>query len=755
MGSKKRVTVGFEYYMGAHMVVCLSPENNPVDELSGIYAAKRTVFNGQRYESDFRIEGFRPREIYVPVGSPAPITNNERVLLAQPDLFGGKKREGGIIGYIDVLFGGAAQAKNAYLQSMLGNAIPAFRGLLSVVLNRCYISAMTPYPKPWAFKVKRIAGKSWYPSKANINNGSANPIHMIYEALTEEWAMGYPTSIVNDANFKAAADTIYAENFGLSMVLAGQDTIEKFIQSILNHINAILYVDPADGKFAIKLLRDDYDIGDAPSFNESNILKLDSFERPSIAEMVNELVVVYRKRGDFQDTSITVHDLASIQAQGKVSQTVNFPGIDTTANAVIAGNRELKQRSTALARIKLQVNRRAWNLPIGGVFKFSWADFGITNMPFRVLKINYGTIKKNAITIDAIQDIFAIPDNDYITDQESEWSDPILAPTNYNVRKVTECTYFDVINSLSTYDAENLDPTATYLNAYFGTPDRYSNGGELWTKVVSTQYDLIEDIDSHPNATCVGVVEPWQTTVPIETMSSDIGDVIVGGQAYFGDEIVRVDDIDTTLGFVELGRGCLDTVPVQHATGTKIIFIGDDQITDETNQYTSGTTVFVKGLMRTPLGLLELADATEMSITMSARQNKPYAPGQFKINGSYYPASIIGDLVVSWAHRDRTLQTALPINDTLDGSIGPEPGTTYTVKIYSHANVLLHTESGIAGTSYTYTNVDEIADAGSLQSSLRVTVEAVRGGVSSHQMHDYRFDRAGLGFNLGEYLGGV
>lgn len=755
MGSSSSVTVGFKYYMGAHMVVCLSPTNNPVDELSEIYAGKRVAFNGQRYEAEFTIQGFRPRETYTPIGSPAPITANERVLLAQPNLFGGKKREGGIVGYIDVLFGGAAQARNAYLQSKLGNAIPAFRGLLSVVLNRCYVSAMTPYPKPWAFKVKRIAGKSWYPSKANINNGSANPIHIIYEALTEEWAMAYPTSSINDANFKAAADTIYTEGFGLSMILAGQDTIEKFIQSVLNHINAILYVDPADGKFAIKLLRDDYDIGAAPSFNESNILKIDSFERPSIAEMVNELVVIYRKRGEFQDSSITVHDLASIQAQGKVSQTVNFPGIDSAENAALAGNRELKQRSTALARIKLQVNRRAWDLPIGGVFKFSWADFGIVNMPFRVLKINYGTIKKNAITIDAIQDIFAIPDNNYMVEQDSAWSDPAQEPVNFAIRKVTECTYFDVINSLPTYDAENIDPTATYVNAYFGTPDRYSSGGEIWTKIASTQYDFEEDIDSYPNAVCVGVVEPWQTTVPIASISSDIQDVVIGGQAYFGDEIVRIDDIDTALGFVELGRGCLDTVPVQHANATPIIFVGDDQIILQDDEYTSGTTVFVKGLMRTPLGLLELADATEMSITVSARQNKPYAPGQFKINGSYYPAAIIGDLVVSWAHRDRTLQTALPINDTLDASIGPEPGTTYTVKIYSHTNVLLHTESGVTGTSYTYTNANEIADAGSLQSSLRVTVEAVRGGVSSHQMHDYRFDRAGLGFNLGEYLGGV
>jgi hypothetical protein len=64
------------------------------------------------------------------------------------------------------------------------------------------------------------------------------------------------------------------------------------------------------------------------------------------------------------------------------------------------------------------------------------------------------------------------------------------------------------------------------------------------------------------------------------------------------------------------------------------------------------------------------------------------------------------------------------------GSIGPEPGTTTTVRIY-HAlsNTLLHTTENLAGTSTAY-DLDLVNDA-----TIRVEVESRRGALASRQKH--------------------
>ena len=59
-----------------------------------------------------------------------------------------------------------------------------------------------------------------------------NPAHIIYECLTDRtWGRGYSSAEIDDASFRAAADTLYAENFGLSILWDQQQDIEAFIDA--------------------------------------------------------------------------------------------------------------------------------------------------------------------------------------------------------------------------------------------------------------------------------------------------------------------------------------------------------------------------------------------------------------------------------------------------------------------------------------------------------------------------------------------
>ncbi|MCU0988046.1 MAG: phage tail protein [Xanthomonadales bacterium] len=144
MGSGKKVTVGYRYYLGLHMGLC----HGPVDAVKSLVVGDRAAWNGNQ-------------------------TTSGAVSVSAPELFGGDKKEGGVVGTLDILMGESTQVENSYLASTIGATIPAFRGILSAVWRGGQVTANNPYIKPWAFRVKRIlqgwvGGSAWYPEKAEI-----------------------------------------------------------------------------------------------------------------------------------------------------------------------------------------------------------------------------------------------------------------------------------------------------------------------------------------------------------------------------------------------------------------------------------------------------------------------------------------------------------------------------------------------------------------------------------------------------------
>ena len=120
MGKSKKVTVGYKYYIGMHMVLC----HGPVDAVTAIEVDGRQAWTGT--------------------------STGGSVTINAPDLFGGESREGGVSGTVDIMMGGTTQGRNSYLQSKLGTDIPAFRGVLSAVLRQVLVG-QNPYLKSWAF----------------------------------------------------------------------------------------------------------------------------------------------------------------------------------------------------------------------------------------------------------------------------------------------------------------------------------------------------------------------------------------------------------------------------------------------------------------------------------------------------------------------------------------------------------------------------------------------------------------------------
>lgn len=677
----KEVTVGYRYYMGLHFGIC----HGPVDALLKIEVGGREAWTGEQ-------------------------TVSAQLQLNKPSLFGGDKREGGIKGKLDVMMGETTQVANDYLTTEQGSPQPGYRGFLGAVYRRGQVSAMNPYIKPWAWKVRRILkgwendGTAWYSAKAAITlaNGDkgANPAHIIYECLTNSlWGMGQSPGLIDEDEFEAAADQFYAEGFGLCLAWRNQEKVEDFMQLVCDHVGANVGQDRRTGKYLMRAIREVDDPSTLTLLDETNVVSLESFQRAAQDETINEVTVQYVDVATGKNASVTVQNIASIQAQGAVvSQTKSYPGIPNHDIAVRVAERDLQVASTPVARFKLKTNRAAYNVLPGDAIRFSWPKLGIDEVVLRVLRLDYGDLSNGIISLEAVEDIFSLPDASYLGEQEGLWTPPsttAVAVTNY---EAFEASYMDMVMVMGQTDAETLDTLAGFVGGVAARPTGLNLGWDLYSRTGTDDYVKNGTGDWVPTGTLSADLSITGTSATLSG-GSGLEDVTVDTAIMIGTEICRLDTIDPDTGAITFARGCADTVAAAHASGTRVWFY-DPWAGEDTREYASGETVDVKFITVTTTEELAVGSAPSDSVSVVGRQGRPYPPGKLRINSLAYPSSVTGTAhTVSWQHRDRLLQADQLVPEG-DSSIGPEAGVTCNLSVYNNTtSALLQSYTGLSGTS--------------------------------------------------------
>jgi len=272
------------------------------------------------------------------------------------------------------------------------------------------------------------------------------------------------------------------------------------------------------------------------------------------------------------------------------------------------------------------------------------------------------------------------------------------------------------------------------------------------------EYLKVDDASHCPTAQIVSDLDQEETsTLFINSIVGNFGSYAAGMYAILNDEYVRVDALDVVTGELTISRGVIDTVPIAHAASSMIFFAEMYTAYDVLQSYSTGTILQAKVLTKTNSGTLDVSLSPVDSLTIQARHNKPYPPAKIRINGSYKPTSVTGEVSISWEHRNRISQSVdyeQPIAQTITG-ITSESGVTYGIRIYDESNVLCRTLTGLTGTSYTYSISEEMTDCGSPQAHLTMEIYSERGGIESWQSQSFTFERiyTGWGFDWGNNLG--
>lgn len=561
-----------------------------------------------------------------------------------------------------------------------------------------------------------------------------NPAHIIRECLTDpDWGLGYTDDDIDNASFTSAADTLHSEGLGISLLWDRQIELEQFINEIRRHIDAALYVSRETGKFVLKLVRNDFDPNELVHLNESNISRIDDPTRASFGELVNSVTVNYWDSSSGKDASLTVTDPAMVLTQGAVINTpLQYPGLSNARTASIVAQRDLRSLSTPGLKCTIYADSTAMGLNVGDPFKLSWRKWGVNQVVMRVANIAYGTGRKNQVRIEATQDTFDTPTTPVVTSSGSGWTDPSVPPSvvSGNLQLAFEIPYYELVqaNTQSSIDG-NLasNPEIGFVGAASARANAAINA-RMWTDD-GTGYEQVGTLDFCPTGQLASDITKTQTSFTLVN-GLDLEEVQLGSHFQIGDELLRIDSIDITTGAITAGRGVLDTVPAEHAEGDFVFFWDAYEGFDPT-EYVAGEEVGVKITPVSGSGVVNVDDAIEKVVLLQQRAYRPYPPGDFRVNGdSYQNTAYSGELILTWAHRDRTQQTSGTLADHTAANIGPEVGTTYRVQGYLN-DALVHTEEGITGTSATWTPPGD--------GQVRVEVHSKRDNVFSLQAPSHSF----------------
>lgn len=706
----------------------------------------------------------------------------------------------------DVVSGGAGQS----------GYVPAFRGVLSFVLRQTWVSALSAYIKPWAFRVRRrpkalstesraidlnyatsyqeftglttddvtegtignttttittdglgnsvITQVTANPNGVTITqvtvNGTtttsvtgfiraANPAAMIAECfMNTQWGLGFSAANLNLDVFETAAQTLLAEGFGMCIVWADQTRMEDFINQILKTINAVRYEEPDTGRIGIRLIRDDYDIETIPVLDISNVTQVTSLARPDGSDIINQVTINFTDRSTGADRSITAHNGASIDQVGGVNPTtIDYPGIPTMDIAKRVALRELASYSRGVAGVKLVANRGAGGgLKAGDVVKFNWIPLNVQGMVLRINEIDYGLLTDNRVTVSAVEDAFAFPDTTYIGTGGSGWIDPNRSTKPVSRSKIFEVPYYIFQTEIaSDLDSSTILPNGySFVGAVAAIPQSTGTQYSLYEDSTGTYVDKV-DKSYTPYGTLIDPMDDKLNVVRVQFF--DLNGLKLNSYAFMDDEILGVIGING--GIVTFQRGILDTVPAPHITGTTVWFAGGGRAIEEVI-FLSGQTINVKLQARSPTGSTPLADITAQPITFQGRAERPYPPGNIRVDGVYRNSGAVTVAFTQWSHRNRLTQTGGYVSQTT-GDITPEAGTTYTVNIYQRDSitdpwVLAESAAGIIGNSYTPTLAVKLF--------LRIEIITMRDGLSSYQSQVVEVSRSGgFGINFGNTFG--
>jgi hypothetical protein len=507
----------------------------------------------------------------------------------------------------------------------------------------------------------------------------------LYQLFVADWGgLDVSPALLDTDSMIAAGNTLYDEGNGISLIVSNPNDGKGLAAEILRQINGIMYNDPETGKIVVKLIRDDFGpIDDLPVFDESNVLAVRSFTRKLWEDTINVVRITYTNRDKkYEDGTAMQQDMANIGAQGRLRPTTaSYPGVSngTLANTIAA--RDLAIGSVPLMSASIETNREGAQLRPGDRFVWSWGAYSLQQVVMRVTTFDLGSLTDNRITWNIVQDEFAVSAT-LIGDPVSSGvsvSTPNLPANAVATRVVKEAPYFLAVacglpvgGTQSVVMVAAVKPTATSdsYDVYTST-----DGGTTYSP---SEEDVVFDVPATLNTAitgtsnlATGVIASLVVTIAdaSDLENHTAAEVAQGANMVLIDnELFAFETLTPGVGTVTLNnvwRALLDTSPAAHAIGAAVHFLDGGNVLEDL--FAATATVKVKLATKTFDNTMDYTTDVATTLTLNNRCNRPLPPEAIKFGaGAFFapPANGASPVTITWANRNRLLQTIRKIADT-------------------------------------------------------------------------------------------
>jgi len=341
----------------------------------------------------------------------AAVSESFALAVNRPELFGGEKKGGGIIGRIAYLDGVGDPEPEAltFLESRQGGESPHYLGVCSLVIMNTELGTNTATLSPWGFDMGGYFNKLGVPDTWVIVNQGANAACFLYECLVnEEWGRGEDPNNVDKDTFVEVAETLHNEGIGCHFVWSESETIATIMDKVLQDIFGFWIQDPySGGKISLKLLRA-YS-GAISDLRVLKPLKVVKGKARAANEGANQVIVNYKVHRNYEDesASYTVTSTTSLQLSEGIlkTKTIDLPTIGDETSAALIANMHLMVESFPLATYTIDVDEFDDQLVPGEFVSYTHSLAGVTKT--KIHRVLATDIKNNRATVTIIEDMYS------------------------------------------------------------------------------------------------------------------------------------------------------------------------------------------------------------------------------------------------------------------------------------------------------------------------------------------------------------
>lgn len=669
--------------------------------------------------------------------NPSNIAGDVSSSIRANDFFGD---DDDLYGSFDFYSGSDGQTMSTYLDNGIyaGNA-SRWPKKAHIIFKNFKITSSTAVPQ-FKFVVVHTPVPSFLlPNEATWDQ-KCNPVVPIYYMQTDYISgAGVSDTILDLNNYRSVAQSLRADNIGACLIRQFSQPTQEDLQDILEVIDGNFYTDNQTGKTCIHLNSSGYDINTIPKITISDIVNYSS-TRNSLSSQVSEVRVKYVDISrDYKElTAVFKNEATRIKKGSSEYQELNYGIIPDYETAVKIATRESIPLCNSLISLSLEMNRKLSGNKLGDPVMITIEELGIINVPFRIMKINYGKLKASTMKVDFIQDKFGQYKTVFDTSNPSNTVDRSATALNCQLKVQTAPAYFNKVMNIQ----DNL------ILAFADRPNGRHLGFDLYTDSTTTT-DFIKNGNSSSFA-LKGIL-----TANITNKATTL---TVTGNNFFAESYQRdllnqgynmgilIDAANNKIEYINfetvtqvggnytlsaVNRGLLDTTPKSFNLGTTELYLFSyGYAMNNTDFFLDNENIALKAVTYTNNDTLAIGSATQLNYTIASRKDRPINVSNLKVNGvGFSPTQVIGavDLVLNFSYRDKV--GSIQYFDEQSGLNSDQ--NNVNIKLYNSSNVLVK-EVTLSGNETSWTFDDELViNSGVRFTSLRAEIKTIKAGISS------------------------